>query len=198
MFLGHGADATATDKEGNTLLHALSGRPQERNSLRMLVAAGVNINAVRASDGETPLITATRVHQLMDPTILHEFNADFHRQDLQGNTALHYACSSWKMENKHVDIFLSFSDPTIRNNAGRTAASNFMWGNGGQGRVDALPKMVKMGLALESRDYLGRTLLLQYLSSFNLRGIEHFIRMLLTLGADVKTRDYEGKSGKQK
>ena len=134
----------------------------------------------------------------MDPTMFHHFNADFNRQDFEGNTGFHYACSSWMMEGKHADIWLSFADPTIRNNAGRTAASNFTWGHGAQGRVDALSKMVKMGLPLESRDYLGRTLFLQYLSHDNIYCRDSFVRMLLSLGADAKTKDYEGKSGKWK
>jgi len=101
------------------------------------------------------------------------------------------------MESKHVGIWLSLADPTIRNNLGRTPAANMMWGNGGEGRVETLEKIVKMGLPLESRDYLGRTLLLQFLgSSKNMHGVEHFIRKLISLGADVKARDYKGKSSK--
>jgi ankyrin repeat protein len=196
MFLDHGADATATDLDGSTLLHALTLGFNETIAIRMLIAAGADINAVRERDGETPLITATRQYQVINPTTFHDFNADFNLQDLEGNTALHYACTSWAMENKQVDRWLSFADPTIRNNAGRTAASNFMWGNGGQGRVDALPKMINMGLDLESRDYLGRTLLLQFCSRDHNGGIEHFVRKLLSLGADAKARDYKGKSGK--
>jgi ankyrin repeat protein len=198
IFLTHGADATATDMDGSTLLHGLTGHISEKNAVRLLVDAGVSINAVTKIDGETPLITATRRNQLMDPTLFHEFDADFDPKDLKGNTALHWACDSWCMEDKHADIWLSFADPTILNNARRPAASNFAWGNGGQGRVDALPKMVKLGLSLESRDYLGRTLLLQFLGGDYIQGSEHFIKMLLSLGADVKSTDYQGKSGKLK
>jgi hypothetical protein len=195
MFLAHGADATSTDLNGSTLLHSLTGHPEEKDAVRLLINAGANINAARKSDGETPLITATRKHQLMDPTLFHDFNADFKIQDFEGNTALHHACSSWRMKDEHAVIWLSFADPTIRNNAGRTAASNFVWGNGGQGRVDALPKMVQRGLSLESRDYLGRTLLLQYLGCDYIPGCEHFGKMLLSLGADAKATDYQSKSG---
>jgi ankyrin repeat protein len=197
MFLAHGADATVADMDGSTLLHGLTGHISEKNAVRMLVDAGVDINAVKV-DCETPLITATRRHQLMDPTLFHEFDAEFNRQDLRGNTALHWACDSWCMEDKHADIWLAFADPTILNNAGRPAASNFAWGNGGQGRVNTLPKMFKLGLSLESRDYLGRTLLLQFLGSDYIQGCEQFIKMLLSLGADVKATDYQGKSGKLK
>jgi ankyrin repeat protein len=196
MFLGHGADASATDLDGSTLLHALTLGFNETIAIRMLIAAGADINAMREKDGEILLITATRQHRVINPTTFHNFSADFSLQDLEGNTALHYACASWAMGNKQVDMWLSFADPTIRNNAGRTAASNFMWGNGGQGRVDALPKVINMGLDLESSDYLGFTLLLQFCSRDQIGGIECFVRKLLSLGADAKTRDYQGKSGK--
>ncbi|KAE9363978.1 ankyrin [Stipitochalara longipes BDJ] len=195
MFLSHGADATVTDLDGSTLLHGLNANDLQTNALHKLIAAGADLNVARKSDGETPLITAARQYQLMDPTKFHDYKVEFNRQDHLGNTALHYACNSWIMESKHADLWLSFADPTIRNNMGRTAASNIMWGNGGEGRVEALSKMVKMGLPLESRDYLGRTLLLQFLgSSASIYGVEHFIRMLLSLGADAKARDYKGKS----
>jgi ankyrin repeat protein len=174
----------------------LTGNISEKNAVRLLVDAGVCINAVEKVNGETPLITAARRNQLMDPTLFQEFNADFERQDLKGNTALHWACDSRCMKDKHVDIWLSFADPTILNKAGRPAASNFPWGNGGQ--VNALPKMVKLGLCLESRDYLGRTLLLQFLDHDYLQGYEHFVKTLLSLGADVKATDYQGKSSKLK
>jgi ankyrin repeat protein len=197
MFLAHGADATVTDLEGNTPLHLFSLTEHHIKSLQILIAAGADINASRKSDGQTPLIFASRQYQAMNPTMFHDFKAEINRQDHLGNTAFHYACNSWLMETKDADIWLSLADPTICNNLDRTAASNLMWGSGGEGRVEALRKMVGMGLPLESRDYLGRTLLLQYLgNSENIYGVEHFIRMLLTLGADVKATDYKGKSGK--
>ena len=95
-------------------------------------------------------------------------------------------------------MWLPFADPTIPNHAGRTAASYLRWGNGGQARVDALPKMMEMGLDIESRDYLGRTLLLQFLAKGDSYGLYHFVKKLLSLRANAKTTDFEGKSGKQK
>jgi ankyrin repeat protein len=204
MFLNYRADATVTDLEGSTPLHVLNRINHQvhhkAKSLRLLIAAGADINAVRTSDGETPLITATRQAHVMDPKMFHGLGADMNRQNHLGNTALHYACNFWVMDDKSTDIWLSLADPTLRNNLGRTAASNLKWGNnGGETRVEALRKMVEMGVPLESRDYLGRTLLLQFLgSSESIYGVEHFIKMLLSLGADVKAVDYEGKSGKWK
>lgn len=194
-LLGHGANASATDLEGSTPLHQARGYPIDRSALRLLIDAGADINAARKSDGQTPLITATKSHQLMDPTLFHEFNADFDRQDLEGNTALHYACSSWCMKHVNAEKWLSLADPTILNNARRPALFNFAWGNSGEGRVDAMSIMIKKGLSLECRDYLGRTPLLHFLSLENSHGCEYFVRELLRLGADVKAKDNQGKSG---
>lgn len=53
--------------------------------------------------------------------------------------------------------------------------------------------MVEKGLCLKTRDYLGRTPLLNFLSDGGSRA-DHFVKELLKLGANVKARDYEGKS----
>jgi ankyrin repeat protein len=166
-----------------------------RNILRILVDAGTNINAARKRDGKTPLIAAAE-RRLMGPSIFDGFDVDFDRQDSEGNTALHYACSSWGMEYHNAEEWLTRADPTILNNAGRAALTNFAWGNGGQGRIDAIALMVKKGLSLESRDYLGRTPLLHFLSKETSGGSERFVRELLRLGADATAKNYEGKSGK--
>jgi len=199
MFLAHGADATVADLEGSTPLHLFRATEHQIKSLRILIAAGADINAARKTDGQTPLITASRQYQKTNPMLFQDYKAEINQQDHLGNTAFHYACESWMMESKDTDIWLSLVDPTICNNLGRPAAINMMWGSEGEGRVEALRKMVGMGLPLKSRDYLGRTLLLQYLGNpENIYGVEHFIRMLLSLGADVKATDYDGKSGKWK
>jgi ankyrin repeat protein len=162
--------------------------------LQIFVNAGTNINAARKSDRKTPLIVAAE-RQLMCPSIFDDFDVDFDHQDLEGNTALHYACSSWCLKYQNAEQWLTRADPTIRNNAGRAALTNFAWGNGGQGRIDAITLMVKKGLSLESRDYLGRTPLLHFLSKNTSRGSERFVRELFSLGADATAKDYEGKSG---
>jgi ankyrin repeat protein len=200
LLLKHGADASITDADGGTPLHLhfrADRNKKLRNVLRILVDAGTNINAARKSDGKTPLIAAAE-RQLMCPSVFDGFDVDFDCQDSEGNTALHYACSSWCMKSQNAEEWLARADPTIRNNAGRAAFTNFVWGNGGQGRIDAIALMVKKGLSLESPDYLGRTPLLHFLSNNTLRGGEQFVRELLRLGADATAKDYEGKSGKLK
>jgi ankyrin repeat protein len=197
ILLQHGADASVIDKTGATPLHLFDrgwGKAvNNENVLKILVKAGADINAATI-DGQTPLIASAK-RQLMYPSSFDGLNVDFDRQDLEGNTALHYACNSACMEYEHAKEWLARCDPKIRNNAGRFAFTNFHWLNGGQGRVDAIALMVEKGLSLESRDYLGRTPLLHFLSSSG-RGSVHFVEELLRLGADARAVDYQGKSSK--
>ncbi|KAF4635278.1 hypothetical protein G7Y89_g2831 [Cudoniella acicularis] len=199
MLLRHGANAQIVDFDGGNPLHHLASRGgmyKERiqtPAFQLLLNAGLDINSVRKSDGYTPLIVAAE-NQLMDPTDFKEFGADFDIQDLDGNTAFHHACSSWRMEERHAKTWLSFSNPAIQNKVGRLALNNFRWGNGAEGRLKSIALMIEKGLFLESRDYLGRTPLLAFLSDDNCKGCEHFVEELLRLGANAKARDYHGKT----
>lgn len=99
------------------------------------------------------------------------------------------------MEDAHADLWLSWANPNIQNNAGRLPLTSFAWGNGGQGRVGAIGKMVEFGVDLETRDHLGRTPLLHLFCNGN-HDNEVFLTQLLELGANAKAKDDEGKSGK--
>lgn len=80
LLLKYGANASSTDIDGSMPLHHVSRHPGDANVVRLLVNAGADINAVRGSDGQTPLITTTKERQLMDPTMFHDFGADFNRK----------------------------------------------------------------------------------------------------------------------
>lgn len=192
-LLAYGADATIVDNNGNSVLHGMNGYPIEREPVELLVAAGANINQQRTSDGKTPLILAAQ-RQLSDPTLFRELGADLNLQDHNGNTALHLAMPSWCIKERHVDLWLKSADPTVKNNAGQMAVISLNWGNGGEGRVKGISKMVDCGMDLESRDHLGRTVLLQFLAKNETHDVDHFVKELLHLGADATAVDYEGRS----
>lgn len=151
-LLRHGADPTVLDLSGSSVLHSMHGYKKELEAVQSLIDAGANINQVRKSDGRTPLINATQVSQLMDPSIFKDLGAEFDVQDHSGDTAFHYACSSWCMSEDSVTIWLSLANPNIQNSAGRLALTNFAWGNDGTGRVGAISKMVELGVDLETRE----------------------------------------------
>jgi ankyrin repeat protein len=192
-LLAHGADATIVDDNGNSILHGMNGYPIERKLAELLVTAGANINQQRTSDRKTPLMLAAQ-RQLSDPTLFRELGADMNLQDHNGNTALHMAMTSWCIEERHVDLWLKSADPTVKNNAGQMAVISFNWGNGGEGRVKGISRMVDCGMDLESRDHLGRTVLLQFLAKNETHDVDHFVKELLHLGADATAVDYEGRS----
>ncbi|KAH8669767.1 ankyrin repeat-containing domain protein [Tricladium varicosporioides] len=189
LLLERGANPTLTDIDGSTPLHYLIGHPHQKRIFELFLNAGLSINYIRKSDGFTPLMVSAQL-QLMNPQLFHDFGANFDLQDNEGNTAFHYACNSWCMKYKDAVKWISFGNPAILNKAGKPAMTNFRWGNGGKGRVRSIALMVEKGLDLESRDYLGRTPLLNCLNDNNM----YFVEELLRLGADGSIQDHKGKT----
>jgi len=98
----------------------------------LLVKAGADINATKESDGSTPLIAAAKAQHL-DVSVFIDHGADPNRQDTDGNTALHHICTSWLPERSHLQEWLAFADPKIKNKVGESCLYNLRWGNGGKG-----------------------------------------------------------------
>lgn len=198
-LLDRGADATVVDDEGQTPLHSLQGRPFEK-TLRLLVNAGVDINAQRKKDGLTALMCTALQQNHTDPAVFHKLKADFDLQDWEGNTAFHhYFRRSPAGKDCHLNTWLSLSNLQMQNNLGRTPLHEYMYRQGGcvdmEGKkLQPLLEMVKRGVSLETKDGLGRTALL--IALMGTGGISlQFVEELLRLGANVQAIDYRGKSG---
>ncbi|KAJ5833535.1 hypothetical protein N7474_001846 [Penicillium riverlandense] len=190
LLLRHGANACATDSDGNTVLHQNFRMSKGRfQAIKMLTVAGADINEARPSDGATPLILAARA-QCTDVSMYINNGADPNLQDHKGNTALHYICTSWLFEYEDIQKWLKFADPTIKNKKGALCLYNLRYGNGGDGRVNSIPLFMDKGLDLESRDRLGRTALLAACNN----GESEFITGLIKNGANAKARDFQNKS----
>ncbi|KAJ5619208.1 hypothetical protein N7510_003192 [Penicillium lagena] len=190
FLLRHGANASATDSKGNTVLHQIEKRSEGGfQVIKMLTEAGADINKARPGDGVTPLILAAMA-QCTDVSKYIENGADPNMQDYKGNTALHYICASWVFEYDDVQEWLKFADPTIKNKKGALCMYNLRYGNGGDGRVNSIPLFMEKGLDLESRDRLGRTALLAACNN----GESQFITALIKNGANAKARDFRNKS----
>ncbi|KAI9040280.1 ankyrin [Aspergillus affinis] len=195
-LLENGADPSLENLHGGTALHGIKWNTQLEESLNLFVQAGADINVVRKTDGMTPLHIAAKERFALDPMIFARLKADFTKQDLHGNTPVHYVCQNWCRPHvvKHEESWVSLSDLSIRNHAGRAAFSEFLEHFSGQGQHEDLGLFLKHGANLESRDHRGRTALLTLLSSVTSRRRE-YIPDLLRLGADVKAKDFQGKSG---
>jgi ankyrin repeat protein len=191
LLLKYGANPCATDHNGNTPLHKPPMRKQNETVIRLLTKAGADINATNESDGSTPLIAAAKA-QCLDVSAFIDHGADPNKQDSDGNTALHHICKSWLLERSHVQEWLAFADPKIKNKVGETCLYNLRWGSGGKGRVEAIQLLIAKGVDLEHRNVLGRTALLAACQN----GEPHFILGLLQYGADARATDFQNKSGK--
>ncbi|KAH9210814.1 putative ankyrin repeat domain protein [Leptodontidium sp. 2 PMI_412] len=189
LLLKNGANLRATDNEGNTPLHLYQKWHQNPKIVGLFIKGGADINTTRQGDLATSLIARAKA-QCTDVEAYIDNGADFNMQDSERNTALHYICRSWLFELSHVKEWLLAADPTIKNRKGETCVYNLRYGNGGNGRVEAIPLLVEKGLDLESRNRLGRTALLAACASAE----RHFILGLIRYGANAKSRDFQNKS----
>lgn len=191
VLLAHGADATVTDFDGNTPLHVLKVIPVDLELVRLLVHAGVDINAARKTDGKTFIMERDDLFAYMDLEPFHELNVDFDRQDADGNTAAHLAAAS--IARLRVERWVDMANPEIQNQAGETALHRLV--KRGQHEPSVIQRMLDKGFSLESRDYRGHTILLAFLAKPWARSIYDTVKVLLDLGANAQATDYEGKSG---
>ncbi|KNG81063.1 putative ankyrin repeat domain protein [Aspergillus nomiae NRRL 13137] len=189
LLLQHGANPCATDNKGDTPLHNLSIDNTNSRVLKLFVKAGANINHGRQGDFVTPLISAA-MNRIVDVTPFIENGADPNLQASDGNTALHHICASWMLKYSHVQNWLEFADPTVKNKAGETCLYKLAFGNDGHERVKAISLFTEKGLDLESRDRRGRTALLAACANAE----PHFIIGLLENGANAKALDFQHKS----
>ena len=189
LLLQHGANPCATDSEGNTPLHMNLRWQPDTKIIDLFTKAGADINAVRPGDLATPLIVSAK-RQCTGVKAFIESKADFNMQDSDGNTALHHICRSWLLELKEIEEWLTVADPTIKNRKGETCLYNLRWGNGGDGRVEAIALFKAKGLDIESRNRSGKTALL----SFCEKAEPRFIIGMMRYGANAKSKDYQNKS----
>jgi ankyrin repeat protein len=185
------------DDAGQTPLY---GAQSWEDVVRVLVNAGLDINVQRKKDGLAALMCIALEQNHADPAVFHELNADFDRQDWNGNTALHhYFRRNPAGTDCHFETWLSLSNLQVQNNLGRTPFHEFMYRQGRNmdtknNGLQPLLEMVKHGASLESKDGLGRTALLIALVNTTSCSLE-LVEELLKLGANAQATGYRGKSG---
>ncbi|TVY92560.1 Ankyrin [Lachnellula willkommii] len=189
LLLRHGANPRVTDHAGNTPLHLQQMWNQSPGVVPMLVQWGAEINARRESDLATPLIAVAK-SQTVEVNEYIDSGADPSLQDSEGNTALHYICTSRCFRLSHLQEWLKFADPTIKNNQGETCLYGMRFEGWPELKKEAIPLLVKNGLDLESKNRVGRTVLLAACEHADTR----FISGLLEYGASAVPKDFKGKS----
>jgi ankyrin repeat protein len=138
-----------------------------------------------------------------DPFIFQAVNADFHRQDLAGNTALFYYLRKSRRESLlQLENWIKLSNVNIQNNFGKTPFLEFLHYNGDSDEklVEIFKKMVQQGMSIHTRDFTGKNALLTGLSHWKhyWKSGQNLIEELLSMGLNVQETDDEGKSGEFK
>jgi ankyrin repeat protein len=201
VLIKQGADASILDRTGASLLH-MKGTPLTLEILQLLVDSGLDINVSRCTDGATPLMLAAGSKET-DPFIFQAVNADFHRQDLAGNTALFYYLRKSRRESLlQLENWIKLSNVNIQNNFGKTPFLEFLHYNGDSDEklVEIFKKMVQQGMSIHTRDFTGKNALLTGLSHWKhyWKSGQNLIEELLSMGLNVQETDDEGKSGEFK
>lgn len=191
LLLRHGANPKVTDHAGNTPLHLQQKWNQSPGVVPMLVQWGAEINARRESDLATPLIAAAQ-SQTVKVNEYIDSGAEPNLQDSEGNTALHQICTSRCFQLSHLQDWLKFADPTIKNNQGETCLYRMRFENWPDLKKEVIPLLVKNGLDLESKNRVGRTVLLAACEHADTR----LMFSLLEYGASAVPKDFQGKSCK--
>jgi ankyrin repeat protein len=86
LLLRHGAKVQSVDKEKNTVLHHFVENADDQDMVRLLVAQGINVNAVNG-DRETALMIASKNGNTDDVKALLESGADVGRSNADNKTA---------------------------------------------------------------------------------------------------------------
>lgn len=146
-LVDRGADITAQDQTGATVVHNLIQRqPHELviNTIRALLTRNPNVVHIRDKSGDTPLhyVLRGRDMYLEYVDLLLEYGADPLQPDSKGNTALHFLATKPFVHKARIQQFLDLGlDINARNKKGNNPLSRYYahgsLRSGGMFRVNA-------------------------------------------------------------
>ncbi|KZN88182.1 Ankyrin-3 [Penicillium chrysogenum] len=175
-LVDRGADITAQDKSGKTIVHALIARKaQEENIsiMRALFDKDPSIVQIGDEAGDTPLHYALRERaiQFEHVDLLLKYGADLHQPDSKGDTALHILCRRASNHKTRIEQFLALGlDINARNKKGETPLMHClvegrlrssMWSYSGESSSDndSLILLQDLGADFHARNDAGMSML---------------------------------------
>ncbi|KAL8902730.1 MAG: hypothetical protein Q9207_004427 [Kuettlingeria erythrocarpa] len=191
LLLQEGAKVNATNDFGETPLHSAIAFARDYNICRLLVQSGADLQNKNA-EGKSPLHTFSNVaiQQLLR---CHSDHLDLSASDHGGMSLLHYLAWSSKTSSDEFRRYHRQSHLSLLNvNAEGQSVLHFAAQRGNLAimqyiiQADGIFKMLA-----DLQDARGRTAL--HYAVENKRGAEA-VAMLLSHGADIRTRDHHGRS----
>ncbi|CAG8372237.1 unnamed protein product [Penicillium salamii] len=130
-LVDRGADITAQDKSGKTIVHALVQRSAKENIsiMRALFDKDPSIVQIGDEAGDTPLHYALRETFITfeHVILLLQYGADPHQPDSNGDTALHILCRKASEHKTRIEQFLALGlDINARNKKGGTPLMQYL------------------------------------------------------------------------
>ncbi|SPM44655.1 ankyrin repeat-containing protein 13 [Orientia tsutsugamushi] len=193
MLLEHNADVTLKNRDGNTPLH-LAAWDHNLNMTEILLSHGNVIIDMQNNHGQTPLhLASTRPHLLSTESLkiaqaLLTHGANVNLEDEDGNTALHYATSSFH-HIEMTEILLNHgANVNAQNNLGDTALHRAAR----SGRFPAVVCLLKSGASVHLKGENGNSVL--HCGAQGRSPNESIVKAVLHHGADVNARNNDGST----
>ena len=176
LLLDHGAEVTAIDNDGWTILHAAAHNGHD-SLVKLLLDHGADVNTAHKLGRTALSIAADRRHESVVKLLL-DHGADVNTADIIGWTALSIAAD--RGHESVVKLLLDHgADVNTAHKLGRTALSI-----AADRRHESVVKLLlNHGADVNTADIIGRTAL----SIAADRGYESVVKLLLDHGADVNT-----------
>lgn len=178
ILLDGGADVNLADKDGNTSLMIALCEIGGRDVAQLLISKGADINT-KNNFGNTPLMIAFQNFPEIAELLISK-GADIYVKNRGGTTTLDYAAALGKQ--KIVELIVSKGiDIASKNKALMAAASS--------GQKDTAGFLISNGASVAyNKGHHGKTPLMEASE----RGHYGIAELLISAGADVNAKDYDG------